>query len=101
MTKISPFYVLSVGDEEMIQKVINNNQKVLSKIGFKPVAKNIFTKICEKDFDHDKNMDMYHFITELFNSWCLWCEPPSNCIIDQNGDYTSYSANPYDPDKEK
>lgn len=93
---------LWVGDHDMISLQINidKNVKILTNANWIISAEEVFNNICKnnEDSQHNNNSDLYHLITELFNSWCLWCEYP---IYNKNStsryDYF-LSQNPYDPD---
>lgn len=83
---------LYVGDKHMIQSIADLNKEVLIKSGWTLDAEGIFNNVCNINIDHGSNIDLYHVIADLFNSWCLWCEAP------RFKDGIAYSKNPYDPD---
>lgn len=84
-----------VGDKKMIQDIINNNKDLLIKNDWSLDASEVFNRICIYDVDHEYSPELYHFITDLFNSWCLWCEKP----IMVSGKSQPDSASPFDPDE--
>ena len=88
-----------VGDEKMIQTLINKNINILIKNNWKLSAKEVFYKVCVNDISHDDNKELYHFITDLFNSWCLFCEEPVWVFRkDSKTRKIPMSKFPFDPD---
>lgn len=85
---------LWVGDEILIQDVLNENLAILIKNKWPLSGKEVFDLVCRTDVDHFENIEMYHFICDLFNSWCLWCE---RTCFDEN-QKMFLSKDPYDPD---
>lgn len=86
---------LWVGDEKMISRHVNDNKELLMKSGWELDAKEIFDNIIHNEYDHGKDKELYHFICELFNSWCLFCE---GCIW-KKGYKEPFSVNPFDPEE--
>lgn len=82
-----------VGDREMIQSIIDNQRDILNTHGWNDDAGQVFYRICQHSVEHEENRELYHLITDLFNSWCLWCDPRAIMIDDK-----FMSINPYDPD---
>lgn len=89
------FYIYHVGDKQMMQGILEQNKDLLIASGWECDAEFVFNKICTTDIAHDENENLYHLICDLFNSWCLWCEP---LLKDVSGCYKFVSVNPYDPD---
>jgi hypothetical protein len=90
--------VLWVGDLKMIQSILDPHKDYLRKKRYPVRAKNFFLKICEHHVDHDKDEKLYHIITDLYNSWCLWCE---KLTCNKSGKVPQFlSTHPYDPDLE-
>ena len=65
---------LWVGDEKMIQAILNKHKSVLEAAKWPTKAEDVFNKVCENRCEHSDNKEMYHLICKLFNSWCLFCE---------------------------
>lgn len=86
--------VFYVGDMGMMQKIIDHNKDLLIKNNWSLNAVKVFDRVCREDVAHEENPDMYHFIADLFNSWCLWCEKPI-WVAKKN---QPLSEHPYDPD---
>ena len=102
-------YILHVGDKDWIQKILNINVELINQHKLNCDAEWFFNYIANNQIWHDEflneirpenkivSKDLYHMICELFNSWCLWCEPRI-WHIDDNGTSHLLSADPYDPD---
>ena len=89
---------LWVGDKLMMQSILDNHYNFLISVGWPVDASLFFRKISglPVSVPHDQNTQLYHLINELFNSWCLFCEPRSG-KNDEKG--KMLSAHPYDPDE--
>lgn len=86
------FPILYVGDVAMMQPILDKNKKILIASNWSTDAKEVFYKIAYHDVLHNENDKLYHVICELFNSWCLWCEPSIK------KDNKFFSVDPYDPE---
>jgi hypothetical protein len=67
---------LWVGDIAMMQLILDSNKETLINNAWSIQASEVFDRICKHDVRHHENNILYHLITDLFNSWCLWCETP-------------------------
>lgn len=88
---------LWVGDPSMIQFILDKNKKILTASDWSCEASVFFEKLtCTKVY-HEQCPNMYHVISELFNSWCLWCEEKI-WAPDESGKNIPFSLHPYDPE---
>lgn len=87
--------ILWVGDPNMMQSILNKKKFLLKKNHWSSDANKFFNRIIKTKIRHEKNPAMYHLICQLFNSWCLWCEPRPTYM--DNGEILSQY--PFDPDK--
>jgi hypothetical protein len=90
--------VLWVGDKVMMQNILDNQKDILMENDWPTKAKQVFQKIITDDVVHEENKILYHLIADLFNSWCLHCEP--YILVKENGKFIYLSPRPYDPDEE-
>lgn len=86
-----------VGDAPMIQAILDKNKELLDKNEWSCNAAYVFNRLSLYQVNHEYNKELYHMITDLFNSWCLWCEPMTEpVLLDGRSDFLS--ANLFDPD---
>lgn len=91
------FYVYHVGDKQMMQTILDQNKDLVIAAGWEVDAEFVFNKICTTHPCHEGQMELYHLICDLFNSWCLWCDPIDWRDIGQ-GRRKPFSVDPFDPD---
>jgi hypothetical protein len=62
-----------VCDRLMAQAVLDKHSATVTAHGWPMDARRFFVRLVFEDIPHNA---LYHVVCDLFNSWCLHCEPP-------------------------